>query len=146
MCSLFHCVPVTTVTKDRCREADPRPGLQCESANLQSLPPPPVPPHMPSWDGVAPLHRASSGQSGCSFLAASTQTDVLKNEISALAGVAQWTELPACELKCCHFAFKVRALAWVPGQVPVSEYAIGNHTSMFLSLSFSLRTPLSKNK
>ena len=39
----------------------------------------------------------------------------------------------------------VRAHAWVVGQVPSRGRARGNHTLMFLSLSFSL-PPLSKNK
>ena len=42
--------------------------------------------------------------------------------------------------------FPVRAHAWVAGQVPSRGYVRGNHTLMFLSLSFSLPSPLSKNK
>ena len=38
--------------------------------------------------------------------------------------------------------FPVRAHAWVSGQVPGSGHARGNHTVMFLSLSFSLLSPL----
>ena len=38
----------------------------------------------------------------------------------------------------------VRAHAWVAGQVPSRGCSRGNHTLMFLSLSFSL--PFSKNK
>ena len=38
--------------------------------------------------------------------------------------------------------FPVRAHAWVKGQVPSRVRARGNHTSMFLSLSFSLPSPL----
>ena len=34
----------------------------------------------------------------------------------------------------------------VAGQVPSREHVRGNHTLMFLSLSFSLPSPLSKNK
>ena len=40
--------------------------------------------------------------------------------------------------------FPVRAHAWVVGQVPSREQARGNHTLMFLFLSFSLPSPLSK--
>ena len=40
--------------------------------------------------------------------------------------------------------FPVRA--HVVGQVPSSGCARGSHTLMFLSLSFSLLSPLSKNK
>ena len=39
-----------------------------------------------------------------------------------------------------------RAHAWVVGQVPSRGSARSNHTLMFLSLSFSLPSPLSKNK
>ena len=42
--------------------------------------------------------------------------------------------------------FLVRAHAWVVGQVPCGWCARGNHTVMLLSLSFSLPSPLSKNK
>ena len=42
--------------------------------------------------------------------------------------------------------FLVRAHAWVVGWVPNWGHARGNDTSMFLSLSFSLLSPLSKNK
>ena len=42
--------------------------------------------------------------------------------------------------------FPVRAHAWVVGQVPSRGYVRGNHTLMFVSLSFSLPSPLSKNK
>ena len=42
--------------------------------------------------------------------------------------------------------FPVRAQAWVAGQVPGGRLVRGNHTLMFLSLSFSLPSPLTKNK
>ena len=42
--------------------------------------------------------------------------------------------------------FQVRAHAWVVGQDPSRGHGRGNHTLMFLSLSFSLPSPLSKNK
>ena len=42
--------------------------------------------------------------------------------------------------------FPVRAHAWVAGQVCSRGHARGNHTLMFLSLSFSLPSPVSKNK
>ena len=41
--------------------------------------------------------------------------------------------------------FPVRAHAWVAGQVPSWGHVKGNHTLMFLSLSSSLPSPLSKN-
>ena len=40
----------------------------------------------------------------------------------------------------------VGAHAWVVGQVPGRRHARGNHILMFLSLYFSLPSPLSKNK
>ena len=42
--------------------------------------------------------------------------------------------------------FPVRAHAWVEGQVSSQGHVRGNHTLMFLSLSFSLPSSLSKNK
>ena len=42
--------------------------------------------------------------------------------------------------------FPVRAQAWVAGQVPSRGCVRGNHTLMFLSFSFFLPSPLSKNK
>ena len=42
--------------------------------------------------------------------------------------------------------FPVRTRAWVAGQVPSRERMRGNLTLMFLSLSFSLLSPLSRNK
>ena len=42
--------------------------------------------------------------------------------------------------------FPVRAHAWVAGQVPSGGHMRGNHTLIFLSLSFFLPSPLSKNK
>ena len=42
--------------------------------------------------------------------------------------------------------FPVRAHAWVTGQVSSSRHMRGNHTLKFLSLFFSLPSPLSKNK
>ena len=42
--------------------------------------------------------------------------------------------------------FPVRAHAWVAGWVPSGEHVRGNHTLMFLFLSFSFAFPVSKNK
>ena len=42
--------------------------------------------------------------------------------------------------------FPVKAHAWAAGQVPTRGHVRGNHPLMFLSLSFSLLSPLSKNK
>ena len=63
----------------------------------------------------------------------------------ALAGVAQWIEHRPASQKVAGW-IPVRAHAWVAGQVPSRGCVRGNHTLMFLSLSFSLPTPLSKNK
>ena len=62
--------------------------------------------------------------------------------IIALAGVAQWIEP------------NQRVAGWIPSQDtclgcrpgPSMGHVRGNHTLMFLSLSFSLPPPLSKNK
>ena len=64
----------------------------------------------------------------------------------ALAGIPQWIEhWPANQRSPDRFP--VRAHAWVAGQVPCcGEGVRGNHTLMFLSLTFSLPSPLSKNK
>ena len=63
----------------------------------------------------------------------------IKNHIITLAGVVQWIEHgPAKQ--------RVRAHAWVAGQVPSGGHMRDNHTLMFLSLFFSLSSPLSKNK
>ena len=42
--------------------------------------------------------------------------------------------------------FPVGEHAWVAGQVASRGHARSNHTLMFLSLSFSFPSPLSKNK
>ena len=57
---------------------------------------------------------------------------------AALSVGLRTKESPVC--------FPVRAHSWVAGQVPIKEHVRGNHTLMFLSLSFSLPSPLSKNK
>ena len=42
--------------------------------------------------------------------------------------------------------FPVRAQVWVSGQVPSKGWVRSNNTLVFLSLSFSIPSPLSKNK
>ena len=42
--------------------------------------------------------------------------------------------------------FPVKVHAWFVGQVPIRGHMRGNHTLMFLSLSFSLPSLLCKNK
>ena len=64
---------------------------------------------------------------------------------AALAGVAQWIECQTANQRV-QVQFPVRAPAWVAGQVPSRGCMRGNHTLMFLSLSFSLPSPSSKNK
>ena len=63
----------------------------------------------------------------------------------ALAGVAQWIE-HGVRTKGSPVQFPVRAHAWVAGQVPSKGCMRGNHTLMFLSLSFSFPSPLEINK
>ena len=48
-------------------------------------------------------------------------------------------------LKGSLVGFPVWAHAWVEGQIPSRGHSRGNHTLVFLSLSFSLPSPLSKN-
>ena len=63
----------------------------------------------------------------------------------ALAGVAQWIEHGSVNQRS-PVRFPVRAHAWVAGHVPIRGRVRGNPTLMFLSLSFSFPSPLSKNK
>ena len=60
---------------------------------------------------------------------------------SALAGVAQWIEL-GLQTKELPVQSPVRAHARVAGQVPSGSHVRSNHTLIFLSLSFSLPSPL----
>ena len=64
---------------------------------------------------------------------------------TTLAGVAQWIE-NGLRTKGSPVRFPVRAHARVVDQVPSKGCVRGNHTLMFLSLSFSFLSPLSKNK
>ena len=68
-----------------------------------------------------------------------------KKSTAALAGVAQWIKR-GLQTKGSLVRFPVRAHAWVAGQLPIGGHVRGNHTLMFLSLSFSLPNPLYKNK
>ena len=58
----------------------------------------------------------------------------------ALAGVAQWIECWTAN-QMVTVRLPVRAHTWVAGQVPSGGHVRGNHTLMFLSLSFSLPSP-----
>ena len=49
-------------------------------------------------------------------------------------------------MKRLSLGFPVKAHAWAVGQVSSRGLVRSNHTLMFLSLSFSLPSPLSKNK
>ena len=60
-----------------------------------------------------------------------------KHFLTALAGVAQWMEC-GLRTKGLPARFLVRAPAWVAGWDPAGGHVRGNHTLMFLSLSFSL--------
>ena len=52
----------------------------------------------------------------------------------------------ACEAQGRRFDSQSRAHVWVASQVPSRGHVRGNHLLMFLSLSFSFPSPLSKNK
>ena len=67
----------------------------------------------------------------------------------ALTGVAQWTEHQNAKQRVAGSIPSqgiVRAHAWVVGQVLSRGCLRGNYTLMFLSLTFSLPSSLSKNK
>ena len=68
-----------------------------------------------------------------------------KRRKQALAGAAQWIE-HGLQNKRFQVRFLVRAYALVMGHVSSGGHVRGNPTLMFLSLSFSLPSPLSKNK
>ena len=68
-----------------------------------------------------------------------------QNKTHTLAGVAQWIQC-GLRTKGSPVQFPVRAHAWAAGQVPSRGRVRSNHTLMFLSLSFSFSSPLSKNK
>ena len=67
--------------------------------------------------------------------------DIENFQYHALAGVAQWLST-SLKTKGSPVRFPVRAHAWVVGQVPSRGCMRGNHTLMFLSLSFSFSSPL----
>ena len=62
-----------------------------------------------------------------------------------MAGVSQWIE---CWPENQRVAGSIpsQAHAWIASQVPGGRCMRGNHTLMFLFLSFCLPSPLSKNK
>ena len=60
----------------------------------------------------------------------------------ALTGIAQWTER-GLQTKGSPVRFPIRAQL---GPVPQLGHVRGNHMLIFLSLSFSLPSSLSKNK
>ena len=61
-----------------------------------------------------------------------------------LEGLSGWSA--GLRTKGSPVRFPVRVHAWVAGQVPRKGHVRGNHTLMFLPLSFSLPSPLCKNK
>ena len=67
-----------------------------------------------------------------------------KKKDTWLMGLVDW--VPACEPKDRWFESQSRAPAQVVGQGSNGGSVRSNHTSMCLSLSFSLPSPLSKNK
>ena len=53
---------------------------------------------------------------------------------------------PGLQTEGSPVRFPVRAHVWIVGQVPSGFHEGGKHTFMFLFLSFSFPSPLSKNK
>ena len=62
---------------------------------------------------------------------------VCMRNVMALAGVAHWIAWHPVNQGGRWFDFPSRAQAWVAGWVPSVGHMRGNHTLMFLSLSFS---------
>ena len=60
-----------------------------------------------------------------------------------LAGVAQWVELQPANQKAAGL-IPSQGTCLGLGQVPSGRHMRGNHTLMFLSLTFSFSSPLSK--
>ena len=65
------------------------------------------------------------------------------SQITGWWGSVDWAW--ACEAKGLWFD-SLRIRAWEAGQLPSRGRVRDNHTLMFLSVSFSLSSPLSKNK
>ena len=62
-----------------------------------------------------------------------------------MAGVTQWIEHQPANQRVAG-SIPSQAYAWVAGRVHNKGHTRGNHTLMFLSISFSLPAPLPKNK
>ena len=75
----------------------------------------------------------------------STEDWVLQELSVALAGVVRWIER-RLQIKRLPVRFPFRTHVWVVGQAPGRGNVRSNHTLMFLSLSFSFPSPLSRNK
>ena len=74
-------------------------------------------------------------------------TTINQTHSLALAGVAQWiVHWPANKKVAGSIPSQGTGLGCGPGQVSSRGYGRGNHTLMFLSLSFSLPPPLCKHK
>ena len=132
------------------------------AVGCQAPPEPPEPPELVSGGGAG---RRGSGVGG-----KHSQEDRLPVVIRAGTGPALWAHSlgqAGDSTKNKHFQpwlvwlrglsaglrtkgslvrLPIRAHAWVASQVPSMGHVRGNHTLMFLSLSFSLSSPLSKNK
>ena len=81
---------------------------------------------------------------GLASLKSAGQARRLKTQ-GALAGVAQWIERPPSNQRVAgSIPSQGTCLGCRPG--PSEGHMRGNHTLMFLSFSFSLPSPLSKNK
>ena len=75
----------------------------------------------------------------------SIERETFGKHLVCQAGVAQWTERQPANHRIAGW-FPGRAHAWVEGQVPSRGQVRGNHTLMFLSLSFPLLEKLSNVK
>ena len=93
------------------------------------------------------LHSVQASQEFLFSYSSTTKrhTTQFKNQQRALAGVAQWIECRPVNQRVVGL-IPTRAHAWFVGQVPSRGRMKGNHILMFLSLSFSLPSSLSKHK
>ena len=87
--------------------------------------------------GALPLHWISDYSSFPNYFSSSIKTRYVLPWLVWLSGLSA-----SLQTKVSPVQFPVRAHAWVAGQVPSRGRTRGNHTLMFVSLSFSLPSPL----
>ena len=83
----------------------------------------------------------SVGSNSSEMLGVCTTTNTHARTTLALVGGLSGLSAVGLGTKRLLVRFPVRAQAWVVGQVPSRGRVRGNHTLMFLSLSFSFPSP-----